>query len=517
MALVGNLLKVAVTVAAKRRASKKVRPVKGQLRVLSYLLKHAQDTAFGKHHDFASILESLHPIREFRNRVPIVNYDGMHQWWKRCEEGEHDVTWPGKVKYFALSSGTSGAPSKNIPVTAAQIKAMQKVSRRMLLVLDKLNLPSSTYECKMLSLGGSTQLLFTGQHYKGDLSGINGKKVPRWFRWYYKPGKKITRERDWEHRLEMMVEQAPEWNIGVMAGSPSWSQILMQRIIQEHGAKTIHDIWPNLAIFVHGGVSVEPYREALNKLFGKPMVLLDTYLASEGFIAIQTSPEKRGMELVTDVGIYYEFVPFIDENFDELGKLRDPHALALDITQVRTDEPYALVMSTPAGAWRYLIGDVVRFVSLDPLEIVIVGRTAHYLSICGEHVSVENMMDSLRHAAQQMGQTFLEFSLVGYRDGDRFAHRWYIGGDSNVDEKRLAELLDEELKRLNDDYAVERAHAIHKVTVHVLPNEWFNEFLSHIGRVGAQTKFPRVLRGDNLAKWEEFIAQKGFVIPDQVN
>jgi hypothetical protein len=514
MALLGNLIKVAVTVAAKRRASKTVRPVRGQLRVLRYLLKKAEETAFGRHYDFTAILNSPHPVRDFRNRVPIVDYDGMHVWWVRCEAGEHDVTWPGKVKYFALSSGTSGAPSKNIPVTAAQIRAMQKVSRRMLLVLDKLDLPSSTYECKMLSLGGSTQLLFTGQHYKGDLSGINGKNVPRWFRWYYKPGPRITKEREWGARLDLMVEEAHEWNIGVMAGIPAWGQILMERIIAQQGVKNIHEVWPDLRIFVHGGVSIEPYRAALDKLWGKPMILLDTYLASEGFVAIQTGPEKKGMELVTDVSIYYEFIPFTDENFDDLGKLRNAHPQALDITQVKTDEPYALVMSTPAGAWRYLLGDVVRFMSLDPPEIVIVGRTAHYLNLCGEHVSVENMIVSLQAAGRALNHVFVEFGLVGYRDGDRFGYRWYIGGENVSDEKELASLLDAEMKKINDDYAVERGHAIQSVTAHVLPNEYFNEFLTFIGRVGAQSKFPRVLRGEVLAKWEAFLEQKGLHLKD---
>jgi len=481
-----------------------------QVGTLRKLLVKASETEFGRSFGFAEILSDPNLQDAFAKRVPVVDYDGMHIWWRRAEQGHADVAWPGKVKYFALSSGTSGAPSKHIPVTKALLRSTRKTSIRQLVALRNFGIQPVSLRTKVLTLSGSTSLQDFGIHQKGDVSGINVKNLPWFARTLHKPGQKIAAAPDWESRLAMMVEKAPSWDIGIVAGVPAWLDILLTRIRETYDLDHIHQLWPHFNAFIHGGVSITPYRSKLESHFGKPVVFAETYLASEGFFAYQSNPDSTGMELVRKAGIYFEFIPFTESHFDEDGGLLNPFPESFDLSKVELDKPYALVISTCAGAWRYLIGDVVRFVSLDPPEIIIDGRTKHFLSLCGEHLSVDNMNHALAQVGSELGLHLQEFGVAGITKGKSFGHHWYVACDtSGVDPEKVKIRLDEALKSLNDDYAVERQHALSHLEVTLMPGNLFIDFLASQGRAGGQSKFPRVLKGQVLDSWLEFLRDEG--------
>ena len=481
-------------------------PRRQQLKVLNKLLKKARFTEFGQRYRFDEILLSKHAGKKFQEKVPIFDYNKIYaQWWDKTLKGKPDVCWPGKVKYYALCSGTSVAASKYIPITNDLLRGNRIVMIKQLLTLRTYqDIPVKSIGKGWLMIGGSTDLQKGPGYYAGDLSGITAKKVPFWFSPFYKPGKKIARTRDWNKKLEAVVKQAPNWDIGFIVGVPAWIQMCMEKIIEQYQLKNIHEIWPNLGFFVHGGVSFEPYKKGFEKLLGKPITYIETYLASEGFIAYQDRQDVKALRLVTNQHLFLEFVPFDDRNFDQEGNIV-PDAEALMIHEVEEGKDYALLLSTSAGAWRYLIGDTVRFVDKERCEIIITGRTKHYLSLVGEHLSVDNMNKAVQLASEEMNISIPEFTVTGIPHGLFFAHQWYVASDDHVDEEMLREKIDEKLKELNDDYAVERKSALKAVYLKVLPEEKFIEFMRLRGKVGGQHKFPRVLKGKMLKDWEQFL------------
>jgi hypothetical protein len=354
-------------------------------------------------------------------------------------------------------------------------------------------------------IGGSTHLNKKGSYFEGDLSGIQAARLPFWFQHFYKPGKKIASNRVWDDKLNEIVRKARDWDIGIIVGVPAWIQILLEKIIEHHKVDHIHDIWPNLLIYVHGGVAMDPYRKGFEKLLGRPIYYIETYLASEGFIAYQAMPKRKTMRLVLNNGIFYEFVPFDEKNFLPSGEIK-PDAQTLLIDEVEEGKEYAILLSTCAGAWRYLIGDVIKFVSLEESEIVITGRTKHFLSLCGEHLSVDNMNKAIELVSNEMNLDIPEFTVAGIPYDSLFAHHWFIGTDDKVDAEKLADRIDSHLKELNDDYAVERSAALKKVLVTVLPVNKFYQWMETKGKVGGQNKFPRVMKSGQLEEWTKFIA-----------
>lgn len=481
-------------------------PRRMQLRVLKKLLTKARYTEFGQQFGFDEILLSKHPGKKFQQLVPIYDYSKLYSaFWYKTLQGVPDVCWPGRIKFFALSSGTSEAASKYIPITKDLIKANTLTSLRQLFSLasyDDVNfgaLPKG-----WLMLGGSTDLQKGPTYYAGDLSGIQQKNIPFWFQRLYKPGKKIARLRDWETKIEEIVENAPNWDIGFIVGVPAWLQLCMERIIERYQLNNIHDLWPNLSFYVHGGVAFEPYKRSFEKLLGKPITYIETYLASEGFLAYQSRQHAKGMKLVINNNIFFEFVPFDDKHFDAEGNLL-PDAEAYMIHEVEEGREYAILISTNAGAWRYLIGDTIRFVDLEHLEIVITGRTKHFLSLVGEHLSVENMNRAVQMVSTDLNVCIPEFTVAGVPVGSLFGHHWFIACDDPVDEQQLQQRLDACLQQINDDYAVERRHALKEVKVTVLPEHAFIDFLASKGKIGSQHKFPRVLKGKMWDDWQAFL------------
>ena len=508
MTFLGTLLKKGLKLRESFDKEKGL-PQELQAKQLRQILTKAANTEIGKDGNFAQLLSSGNGQIEafytaYKQALPIFDYNAIfNKYWHKTRQDEKDICWPGQVKYFALISGTSEASSKYIPVTQDMLRAIRKTGIRQLLSLGKYDdLPSELFTKKILMLGGSTDLHDAGNYLEGDLSGITTSKLPYWFQNFYKPGQKIARAKTWDEKLQEITRKAKDWDIGVIVGVPAWLQILMESIIDHYKVDTIHDIWPNLSIFVHGGVSFDPYRKSFERLLAKPLVYMETYLASEGFIAYQSKPQQGAMDLVLDNGIFMEFVPFVSENFDADGSVR-VDASTYMIHQVEEGKEYALLLTTVAGAYRYLIGDVVKIVNKESCEIVITGRTKHFLSLCGEHLSVDNMTKAAQAMAEELDITVNEFTVAGIPYNSLFAHHWIIGSDNEADNTKVKESLDRHLKALNDDYATERKHALQDVLVDVVPNSFFYQFMKHEGKEGGQNKFPRVVKGD---KYDSLLA-----------
>lgn len=511
MAIIGTLLKKGIKLR-ENLEQEYSSPFELQKRELKELMITAVQTEFGKYYSFDQILNQFrkgnHEFHEaFKASIPIHDYNKIYKdWWQLTLKGAKNICWPGRIKYFALSSGTSEAASKHIPVTKEMTKAIQRTSIRQILSLSKYDLPSKFFEAGILMIGGSTRLNKRGSYFEGDLSGIQAARLPFWFQHFYKPGKKIAKTRNWDAKLDEISQKAKDWDIGIIVGVPAWIQILIEKIITHYKVENIHEIWPNLRVYVHGGVSFDPYRKGFEKLLGRPIYYIETYLASEGFIGYQAFPKRRSMRLVLNNGIFYEFVPFEDKNFLPNGEIK-PDAKAVLIDEVVEGKEYAPLLSTCAGAWRYLIGDVIKFVSVEEAEIVITGRTKHFLSLCGEHLSVDNMNKAIERVSEELNVEMKEFTVAGIPHKNLFAHHWYVGCDLKVDTRLLKERLDFHLKALNDDYAVERSAALKEVIVDVLPVKTFYDWMEMKGKVGGQNKFPRVMKNNQLEEWKTFLAQ----------
>ena len=486
-------------------------PRRQQLRVLKKLLRKARFTQFGQEYKFDEVLMSRHPGKKFQQLVPTYNYNKIYdEWWHKAKAGVPDVCWPGVIKYFALSSGTSESTSKFIPITKDLIRSNTITSFRQLLSLTKYDdVPRRSVGKGWLLLGGSTQLQKGPTYYAGDLSGIQQKNIPFWFQGLglYKPGKKIAREKDWSKKLEEIVDNAPSCDIGFIVGVPAWLQLCMEKIIEHYKLNNIHDIWPNLAFYVHGGVAMEPYKKGFDKLLGKPITYIETYLASEGFLAYQNRQDAIGMHLALNSNIFFEFVPFDDNNFDSDGNMVEkPEAFM--IHEIEENKDYAILISTNAGTWRYAIGDTVRLIDKERSEIIITGRTKHFLSLVGEHLSVDNMNKAIEMVSEDLNISIPEFTVAGVPHENFFAHHWYVATDDVVNENELSQRIDAKLKELNDDYEIERKHALKNVFVTVLSEQAFMNFMKSKGKVGGQHKFPRVLKGKMLEDWNKFLKRE---------
>ncbi|MEN9000747.1 MAG: GH3 auxin-responsive promoter family protein [Flavobacteriales bacterium] len=507
MAVKGNILQSVLKGSTRIGARNETKtPIQLQKRALKRLLRRAKETKFGKAYRFNKILKSDNELVTFQRFVPIHDYDSMYEsWWKQTIEGEEDVTWPGKISRFALSSGTSGSASKQIPVSRSFLRKIRRISLKQIQGLNQFELPKEFFNTFILGVGGCTSLTKIEKRKEGDLSGIINANLPSFMNVIYKPEKEITDIADWDLKIDKMVDSAPEWNIGIITGIPSWIQILLEKIIERYNLNNIHELWPNFSVMVHGGVAFGPYKKNFEKLLGKPIIYMETYLASEGFMAISPGNGKP-LRLLLNNGIFFEFIPFTEDNFNQEGELvRYPEVITVD--KVKKETTYAVVLSTCSGSWRYMLGDTIQFVDTEKCEIIITGRTKHYLTICGEHLSVDNMSRALEITSNKMGIEVPEFSVTAFAYENLFAHRWYIGSDDNFDKEEFKNILDNELCILNDDYKTERSAALKEIFIESLPVSTFYNFLDSVGKKGAQTKFPRVIKGELMDKWKEFLNQ----------
>jgi hypothetical protein len=514
MSLLGSLIQNSARIGAFAETNR-LTPADQQYYELYALLRKARNTAFGRFYGFTDIRESYNMIEAFQRQVPAADYNALYdRWWSQaylCDSP--DVCWPGRVPYYALSSGTSQAASKIIPVTEDMFKSMKRGSRRLFYDMNNFSLRPNQFTKHMLMVGSCTAPKREGLHWSGDLSGILGLNRPIWLERYYRPGREITDLPEWNMRIDRIAEEAPGWDIGFAVSNPMWLQLILERIIDRYKLEHIHQLWPNFNVFVHGSVFFDPYRPSFEKLLGHSINYVDSYLASEGFFAYQRHPSNRAMKMLTDCGIFFEFVPFNDQNFDENGDLRSPYPEAHTLYDVREGENYAMLISTTAGAWRYLLGDTVQFTDAANAEMKLTGRTKQYLSVCGEHLSIDNLNAAVQRADELLNVGIREFTVAGVRDenGTDWKHHWFVSVENNsVSAEAIAKVLDEALAQLNDDYAVERIYALKKVELQIVPNDIFLNWLENRGKMNGQAKVPRVLKGKNFEEFVAFAKEAGY-------
>lgn len=506
MAILGSIIKTAIDLRGALVSDDK--PVKYQIEVLRDLLEKAKDTSFGKYYGFEKILESEDIQKSFSETVPYFDYNEMHQdWWCQIEKGVENVCWPGLPKYFARSSGTTGKTSKKIPVTDDMIEAIRSAGIKQVGALTNFDLPSELFDKEIMMLGSSTNLESQDQFLEGEISGISASRIPFWFKGYYKPGEDIAQIDDWDKRVQTIAERAKTWDIGALSGIPSWIELMMKKVIEFHGAKTIHDVWPNLAVYTTGGVAFQPYEKSFNQLLSHPITVIDTYLASEGFIAFQNRPETTSMKLVTDNGIYFEFVPFLPEYINDDGSLaKDAPVVTID--KVVEGKDYVLLISTVSGAWRYLIGDTIAFTDVEKAEIKITGRTKFFLNVVGSQLSVNKMEVALLEMEEKFNIEIPEFTLAAVKRDGEFYHHWYLGTDATIDNEELANALDEALKEANNNYAVARSKALKGVEVTTILPAIFYEWSGENKKKGGQVKMEKVMSEEKFKTFEEFVKKQ---------
>lgn len=463
-------------------------PFDAQQEVLFKLIDQAKNTQFGKMHHFGSIRS----IKQFQERVPIQTYDTLKPYIDRLMQGEQNVLWPTDIKWFAKSSGTTSDKSKFIPVSPESLEECHFRGGKDVLALYTLNYPETEiFAGKGLTLGGSHQInKINNESYYGDLSAILIENLPFWAHFIKTPSQEIALMSEWEEKLGKITEATIKENVTSIAGVPSWTLVLLKYILQKTGAKNILEIWPNLELFTHGGVSFQPYREQFKMLIPKEkMNYMETYNASEGFFAIQDYPTRDDMLLMLDYGIFFEFIPF-----EELEK---ENPIALHIDEVELNKNYAIVISTNSGLWRYMIGDTVIFTSKYPHKIKISGRTKHFINVFGEEVIIDNAENALKMACEKTGAMIKDYTAAPVYMGTQTkgAHQWLIEFEnepSNLDV--FVKELDLSLQQVNSDYEAKRYKSItlEQLTVIKAKPNLFYQWLKEKGKVGGQNKVPRL-------------------------
>jgi hypothetical protein len=504
MAIIGELIKRAIELSHTIISNPD--PVSAQRDTLTGLLEKAGETSFGRAHNFKGILSHIDIHEAFTASVPYYDYDRIYnEWWKDVYEGHKDITWPGKADYFALTSGTT-SNTKYIPVTGEMLTSIRNAGIKQILSLAEFNLPSAFYQKEVLMLGSSTNLKEVNGHLEGEISGISAYNIPFWFKGFYRPGPEISAIDNWDERVEQIAIRAPEWDIGGLSGIPSWIELMLKKVMEHNKIRNIHEIWPNLEVYTSGGVSYDPYRKSFDKIFGKPVIIVDTYLASEGYMATQIRKDTDAMALLPNNGVFFEFVPLSPDNIDENGSVV-ANARALTIDQVEEETDYILIISTVAGAWRYMIGDTVKFTDKEKGEIKITGRTKSYLNVVGSQLSEFQMIRAIEELESRNNLDINEFTVSAVRRGDDYIHRWYLGSKegSGAGDKNLADQLDRILQENNKNYKVARTKALKGLDVHLIPVSLFHDWTEAKKRKGGQTKVPRVMKESLFEEWEDFI------------
>jgi len=497
MGILGTIVKSAINVGQKLETENESASAM-QKKQLRKLLKTAQNTSFGKFHGFEEVLSSNDLIKAFQQHVPIHTYEDMAPWWEQQQKFP-DISWPGKPDYFALSSGTTGSGSKRIPVTEAISDSMRKVGISLCTQLPNFNLPKEVFESSVLMLSSSAQLeKHEHGHLEGEISGINVHKFPEWYELFYQPGKSIAAINNWDERVKQIAKNAAEWDIGAVAGIPSWVLLMLKEVMAYHKLNYIQEIWPNFSVYASGGVAFETYRKDFEKLSNKKLTILDTYLASEGFFAYTASPDSMAMRLALAHGYFYEFIPFDERGIDEFGEVKKD-ATALTIDEVNKGEEYVLMISSCAGAWRYVIGDTIEFTSLQPPEIKITGRTKFFLNVVGSQLSEEKMNQAIVELGQIFETSFNEFMVAALQDeSEDYYHQWVLVSDDDLKEEKLKLELDQILKAKNKNYAVARNKALKAIKVKVINKKQYKGYLESTKKAGGQVKTPKVMKAEKM-------------------
>lgn len=462
-------------------------PVAAQREVLQDLVTTAQYTQFGHQYKFAKLFN----LREFKNTVPVHEYDDIKPYIERMMLGEENVLWPTPVTWFAKSSGTTSDKSKFIPVSDESMKDGHFKASKDVLTLYYNNFPASDLLTgKSLVIGGSHNIYPLNEEIQfGDLSAVLMQNAPFWTNWIRTPELSVLLMDEWESKIEKLAETTIKENVTSISGVPTWNLVLFRRILELTGKQTIAEVWPELELFMHGGVSFVPYREQFEKIIGKPINYLEMYNASEGFFAAQDQPGEEGMLLFADHGIFYEFMPL-----EEYGK-QFPKTIGL--SKVELGKNYALIISTNGGLWRYIVGDTIQFTSLQPFRIKVSGRIKHFINAFGEELMVDNTDKAIAIACEQTGAIVNEYTAapIYFSQGNNGAHEWLIEFEKNpVGLNDFVYELDTALKNLNSDYEAKRHKniALRLPFVQPVPKGTFHRWLQSKGKMGGQHKVPRL-------------------------
>lgn len=462
-------------------------PNEVQEELLMNLLRSSENTLLGKQYEYSSIKS----YAQFAARIPISSYEDLEPLIERTRQGEQNVLWETPIKWFAKSSGTTNAKSKFIPVSAEALENCHyKGSKDLLCLYLNNNEDSEMFLGKSLRLGGSSQIYENNNTFFGDLSAILIENMPIWAEFSSTPSSKISLMSEWESKMSAIIKETINENVTSFAGVPSWMLVLMNKILEETGKNNLVELWPNLEVYFHGGVSFDPYREQYHKILPKNnFKYYEIYNASEGFFAIQDLNYSNDLLLMLDYGIFYEFIPM-----DTFGTLNQKVVRLADVELFKN---YAMVITTNGGLWRYLIGDTVRFTSLSPYRIRVTGRTKHHINVFGEELMVENTDQALAKACKATQAEIVDYTVAPiFMEGkQKGAHEWMIEFKTPPhDLIHFHEVLDNMLQSLNSDYEAKRYNnmTLNPLVINVARENLFYDWLKHRNKVGGQNKIPRL-------------------------
>lgn len=458
--------------------------VDSQNQIFKQLISRAQATSFGKDHGF----ENIKTYSDFRKQVPIRNYESLRNYIDQVVAGKEDILWPGKPKYFAKTSGTTSG-IKYIPITAKSIKYHINAARNATLNYTALKNDASIFEGKMIFLSGSPTLTNKNGIATGRLSGIVNHEIPYWIKKNQAPTYQTNCIEDWETKLDKIVEETKDQNLSVISGIPPWVQMYFERLIEVTGKSCIKDIFPNFNLFAYGGVNYEPYRNTLDKLIGEPVDTLETYPASEGFIAFQDQLKANGLLLNSNAGMFYEFVP--------LDEIQTDNPNRLTLADVQVDKDYVILINSNAGLWGYNLGDTVRFTSKDPYRLIVSGRVKHFISAFGEHVIAKEVETAIKEVSAQYNLAINEFTVapqVNPQNGDTPYHEWFIEFEKvPSDVTKLAAKLDLVMIAQNIYYKdLIEGKILQPLKIRSLEKGAFSAYMKSLGKLGGQNKVPRL-------------------------
>ena len=462
-------------------------PNEVQNELLFHLLFTAKDTEIGRTYDFNSIAS----YETFSERIPISSYEDSQKMIERSRRGEHNIFWPNPIKWYAKSSGTTNAKSKFIPVSNASLEDCHyAASKDLLCMYLNNNEGSQLFTGKSLRLGGSKELYKENGTIFGDLSAILIDNMPFWAEFSSTPSSKVSLMNDWEVKMQAIVNETKNENVTSLAGVPSWMLVLLNNILDATGKENLFDIWPNLEVYFHGGVSFVPYVDQYKAILPRSnFKYYETYNASEGFFAIQDQNESSELLLMLDYGIFYEFIPMNTYGTSEQKVIR--------LTDVEIGQNYAVIITTNAGLWRYKIGDTVRFTSISPYRIKVSGRTKHHINAFGEELIIENAEDALRDVCFTTNAEIVDYTAapIFMHGKSKGSHEWLIEFKTPpIDIRAFNKLLDIKLQSLNSDYEAKRFNnmTLNMPTVHVARERLFYDWLKHHDKLGGQHKIPRL-------------------------
>jgi len=458
-----------------------------QEELLFQLLRTAENTVLGKKYGFSSIKS----YETFAKTVPVVTYEELQPYIERARKGEPNIFWRTPIKWFAKSSGTTDAKSKFIPVSNEALEDCHfKAGKDMLCLYLNNNENSQLFTGKSLRLGGSKQLYEDNNTYFGDLSAILIENLPIWAEFSSTPSSKVSQLSDWEVKLGAIVQETLKENVTSFAGVPSWMLVLLNKTLEETGKSHLLEIWPNAEVYFHGGVSFNPYREQYRKLFpSTDFNYYEIYNASEGFFALQDLNHSDEMLLMLDYGIFYEFIPM-----DTFGTSKQK---TIRLSEVEIGKNYAMVISTNSGLFRYLIGDTVRFTSLNPYRIKVTGRTKHHINVFGEELMIENTDMAIAEACKQTQTEVIDYTVAPiFMSGkEKGSHEWIIEFKENPkDIQFFHSVLDKTLQNLNSDYEAKRTNnmTLNPPVIHIARKNLFYDWLKKQNKLGGQNKIPRL-------------------------